>query len=213
MRTVTPYIHAGDPGALKTFIRTAFGADVLQLVNIGSPTVSGLTLGAALHCFVDDVEAAYEQALAAGARVLMGKGGEPANRAYGEHSAFVEDPWGNQWFLAKSLGRGGAQTGELMPYLYSEDARKLAAFLENAFGARAIDVYEQNGRITHTSASFGDSIVEFGEGPAHFRQALHLQVDDSAAMLERAILAGGTELRGEHAPGVKDPCGNHWYLV
>jgi len=41
----------------------------------------------------------YEQALRAGAKSLM----PPADQPYGDRSAGVTDPFGNQWFIATHI--------------------------------------------------------------------------------------------------------------
>ncbi|MGK2966898.1 MAG: VOC family protein [Tepidiformaceae bacterium] len=51
---------------------------------------------AALHVYSEDVDAAYQRALAAGATTEM----EPEDQIYGERSAVVLDPWGNRWAIA-----------------------------------------------------------------------------------------------------------------
>jgi uncharacterized glyoxalase superfamily protein PhnB len=49
-----------------------------------------------LYVYVADVDAAYRQALQAGGRSIM----EPADQFYGDRGAGVEDPAGNNWWLA-----------------------------------------------------------------------------------------------------------------
>lgn len=48
-----------------------------------------------LHRYVEDVDAAVAQAVAAGATVLR----EPKDQFYGDRAAVVSDPWGHQWSL------------------------------------------------------------------------------------------------------------------
>jgi PhnB protein len=45
---------------------------------------------------VNNVDAAYERAVKAGAKSLSA----PADQPYGDRNAGVEDPFGNQWYLA-----------------------------------------------------------------------------------------------------------------
>ena len=49
-----------------------------------------------LHLYVNDVDAQFEQAVAAGASVVS----EPKDQFYGDRSASVKDPFGHLWFLA-----------------------------------------------------------------------------------------------------------------
>lgn len=52
-----------------------------------------------LHVVVDDVDAAFARAVAAGATPLM----EPADMFWGDRYAQVEDPFGHRWSLATTL--------------------------------------------------------------------------------------------------------------
>jgi uncharacterized glyoxalase superfamily protein PhnB len=70
---------------------------------------------ARLQLYVEDVDAMYKRALAAGATSLR----EPADQFYGDRSAGVRDAFGNQWWLAthvedvspEEIGRRVAQQG------------------------------------------------------------------------------------------------------
>jgi uncharacterized glyoxalase superfamily protein PhnB len=70
---------------------------------------------ARLQLYVEDVDAVYRRALAAGATSLR----EPADQFYGDRSAGVQDAFGNQWWLAthiedvtpEEIGRRAAQQG------------------------------------------------------------------------------------------------------
>jgi uncharacterized glyoxalase superfamily protein PhnB len=163
---------------------------------------------ASLHYFVEDVDAAYRQAIAAGASVLMGSVGEPADRPYGERSAFVQDPFGNQWFLGKHLRAGGQQAGELTPHLNPSSGRGQVAFLEAAFGGKTLGVYEHEGKVMHAAVMVGDSMVEMGESE-RFPMALSLRVDDPDAARARALEAGASKGPDDC---LVDPFGNQWYL-
>ena len=52
----------------------------------------------ALFLSVDDLEASYERALAAGATSLQ----TPIYQGYGR-TAWVKDNWGNTWYLAAAM--------------------------------------------------------------------------------------------------------------
>lgn len=235
-KTVTPVICTVQPDMMLDFLEEAFGATITQEDSLpggallgcarvgqsmlrvnGGKSAEGDEMRAALHYFVSDVDAAYRRATAAGAKVMMGGEGEPADRAYGERSAFLEDPFGNHWFLAKNLEPGQDKTGELLPYLYPSNARGLIAFLEKAFGGKGLEVHEQDGRVMHAGVQIGDSVVEMGEASS-FPQAVSLYVEDPDAAYARAIAAGATSLwepadqaYGERTAGIVDPYGNHWY--
>jgi uncharacterized glyoxalase superfamily protein PhnB len=49
-----------------------------------------------IYLYVNDTDAVYKRALQAGATSLM----EPADQFYGDRSAGVQDPCGNQWWIA-----------------------------------------------------------------------------------------------------------------
>jgi PhnB protein len=131
----TPQICVADAGAAIAFYRKAFGADELvrhhapddrvmhsELLiyggrllvvddfdadEIGSPTrLGGTTMR--LHLYVDDVDALYHRAVAAGARAVR----PPEDAFWGDRYAIVEDPAGHFWSLATpvdSLSPAGQQ--------------------------------------------------------------------------------------------------------
>lgn len=53
-----------------------------------------------IHCQVDDVEAHYRRARAAGATIV----GEPADQPYGERTYRALDPEGHRWIFGSPLG-------------------------------------------------------------------------------------------------------------
>jgi PhnB protein len=121
---VTPHLYVqrtdtnGAPEFLE-FVQAAFGADlefrvdtpaglvghaVLRLggaaIAVGEGHEPGFTAPAALYLYVDDCDALYAQAVAAGARGVHA----PADQPYGDRMGTLEDPWGNEWFVATHLG-------------------------------------------------------------------------------------------------------------
>lgn len=60
--------------------------------HLGGPAVS-------IMFYVEDCDAVYNQALAAGAKSLRG----PADQFYGDRMAGVEDPFGFQWWLGTHI--------------------------------------------------------------------------------------------------------------
>lgn len=112
--TVTPYLTVEDPGAVIEFLKKAFDAKETYAMrddkgNIGHAEVkvgtSMLMLGKAhdqwkarpanFYLYVEDCDAAYKKAIAAGAKSL----GEPANQFYGDRHGGVEDSQGNNWWI------------------------------------------------------------------------------------------------------------------
>ena len=122
IQEVYPYLRVHDSAAAIDFYRRAFGAEELfrlcepsgrighAEVRIGPATVmlsdeyperdvrgprslGGTTFS--LHLHVDDVDAAFERAVSAGAAVVR----PLQNQFYGERSGTVRDPFGHEWLL------------------------------------------------------------------------------------------------------------------
>jgi PhnB protein len=113
--TVTPYLTVDDPGAVIDFLKKAFNAQETFAmrdekgkvqhaeVKIGDSMVM---LGAAhdqwkarpsnFYLYVEDVDAMYKQAVAAGGKSIS----EPATQFYGDRHGAVEDSQGNNWWVA-----------------------------------------------------------------------------------------------------------------
>lgn len=114
-QTVTPYLMVKGAAGLVDFMKAAFGAtERMRQGEPGGPIAHGeVQIGdsvimfadasekypareAAIHLYVDDVDAVYKTALAAGATSER----EPEDQRYGDRSAGVVDPFGIQWWLA-----------------------------------------------------------------------------------------------------------------
>jgi len=115
MHTVTPYIIVDGVEKLIDFLKRAFGAQDAHIAHTADGKVmhaqvrigdSNIMFADAtpqfaatqivLHLYVPDVDATYKDAVAAGGLSLR----EPANQFYGDRSAGVSDPFGNQWWLS-----------------------------------------------------------------------------------------------------------------
>lgn len=113
--TVTPYllvadgqqmvdfVEAGLGGTLRFASRMPDGSIAHAEVQIGSSLVMlGQVRGdhppmpTMLYVYVEDCDAAYDRAVAAGAEPMM----PPANQFYGDRSGTVRDADGNWWCLA-----------------------------------------------------------------------------------------------------------------
>jgi uncharacterized glyoxalase superfamily protein PhnB len=106
--TLTPRIVTDDEPGLVQFLRRAFGATgelepgrpATMQIGDSRLLVSGVgprpKVAAFLYLYVNDADAAYRRAVAAGARSLE----EPLDTPYGDRRAMVEDRWGNVWQLA-----------------------------------------------------------------------------------------------------------------
>ena len=231
--TVTPFLMARNGPAFVEFLKSAFGAqetfmksgeigmhaelkigDTMVMVGGGGAMPEKST--GAYHIFVDDPDATYQRALQAGATSL----GAVEDRHYGERSGFVEDPFGNYWYIAKPLAHGTHFKGlrSVNPYLHPSSARGLMDFLKKAFDAEELAFFEQGGRVAHAQARIGDSVVEMGEGPPR-PASLYIYVEDPDAVYRAALAAGATSVHepkdqayGERNATVLDPYGNHWLL-
>jgi len=113
--TVTPYLVAKDAAALIDFITSGLGgqekfvmrrpdgsighAEMIvgdSHVMIGQAGGANQAFPAMLYLYVANVDALYQQAVAAGATALH----EPTTQFYGDRHGAVVDSNGNQWWIA-----------------------------------------------------------------------------------------------------------------
>lgn len=113
--SITPYLLVPDTGAQLDFIVNALGGSEVFSMHMPDGTLMhaetqlgdskvmlGLSMGehqpltAMLYFYVPDVDAVYKQALGAGGESIQ----EPKDQFYGDRTAAVQDPNGNQWYLA-----------------------------------------------------------------------------------------------------------------
>ena len=121
---ITPYLAVDDGNAAIEFYKKAFDAqEVMRMPGQDGKGVghadlllfgrmhimladampegfrSPRALGGSpvlLSVYVDDVDAAFDRAVAAGAKVVR----PVADQFYGDRAGGVEDPFGHQWYLA-----------------------------------------------------------------------------------------------------------------
>jgi PhnB protein len=111
-RTLSPYLVVEGADELVEFVSKVFDAperrrrtgeagglhselelgDSVLMVGEGGAT----TFPAMLNVYVEDADAVYERALAAGASSAA----EPHDTSFGDHLAAFDDRWGNQWWVA-----------------------------------------------------------------------------------------------------------------
>jgi PhnB protein len=114
--TVTPYLLVQGADKLIDFVKKAFDAKETDRYSMpdGSVGHAEIRLGdsvimlseamgeeynpmtAGIHLYVENCDATYQRALNAGATSTM----QPADQFYGDRSAGVRDPFGNQWWIA-----------------------------------------------------------------------------------------------------------------
>jgi PhnB protein len=145
---VTPYLSVNDAAAAIEFYKQGFGAtEVMRLpgpngklghaeIKIGDALVmladefpeygnlSPKTLGGSavrLHLYVTDVDAFFDKAVAAGAKVLI----PIADQFYGDRSGRLEDPFGHVWLVSTHIE-------DVSP---EEMQRRMAAYSEKEAGS------------------------------------------------------------------------------
>lgn len=114
-RTVTPYLVVEGAAAVLDFVKEAFGAEEKfrmdtpdgtighaevqigdSMVMMGDAGDQNPAMPAMIHLYVDDCDATYERALAAGGMSARA----PTDQFYGDRSAGVRDTAGNLWWIA-----------------------------------------------------------------------------------------------------------------
>ncbi len=113
--TVTPYITVDNAGAVIDFLKKAFDAQESfamrddkgnvqhaevkvgnSIVMLGSSHDQWKARPANFYVYVEDCDAVYKQALAAGGTSLS----EPQTQFYGDRHGGVTDSQGNNWWIA-----------------------------------------------------------------------------------------------------------------
>jgi uncharacterized glyoxalase superfamily protein PhnB len=88
-------VHRGEAGSVQ-HAEMRLGSATVMLGTAGAgrePFRSHPTGGSLLYCAVDDVDALYDRACAAGAEIPL----EPTDTDYGSRDFTVRDPEGNLW--------------------------------------------------------------------------------------------------------------------
>jgi len=113
----------------------------------------------------------------------------------------------------------------ITPYLLVSGVPRLIEFLTEAFEAKMIHRVDRvDGSTAHAQVRIGDSLVMMGEPMEQMQPmpaAIFLYVPDCDAVYKRALKAGGTscmpvttmQFSGQRYGGVKDPCGNLWWIA
>ena len=113
--TVTPYITVEDAGEVIEFLKKAFGAQETfamrdehgkvrhaevklgtSMLMLGSSHDQWKARPANFYIYVEDVDAVYKKAVAAGGKALS----EPETQFYGDRHGAVTDSQGNTWWVA-----------------------------------------------------------------------------------------------------------------
>jgi uncharacterized glyoxalase superfamily protein PhnB len=240
--TITQYLVVSDANRLIEFLKSVFaGVERFRAQRPGSSAVmhaevqigdSVIEMGdanekvplrpAALHIYVDDVDAVYAKALVKGARSIS----SPTDQEYGERGASVVDEFGNHWYIATPLKGEKIPEGlrAVTPYLALENTGRFIQFIKEAFGAQEkLVVPSPEGGIAHAKIAIGDSILEMSDAHGVYKPmpcGLHLYVPDTDAVYEQALRAGAKSITtpadqpyGDRSAGVVDPFGNQWFIA
>jgi PhnB protein len=237
---VTPYIAVHRGEELVDFVKTVFGAvetfraqgsaggmhvearigNSMVMMGVAPPHIEETP--AALHVYVDDVDAAYRKALEIGASSISA----PTDHEYGERGASVRDVSGNFWYLARTLS--GPPTPEglrtVTPYFHPRSGAQMIDFLKRAFGAEEVARYQDaSGAIVHARVTINGAAIEMGEAHGPYQPmstATYLYVRDVDATYQRALDAGATSVLaptdqpyGDRNAWVRDPEGYTWYIA
>jgi uncharacterized glyoxalase superfamily protein PhnB len=116
--TITPFLVVAGAEKLIDFLKQAFGAKETFRTALPDGTIkhaeikignSMLMMGDAkgecapsksmFYLYVEDTDALYQSALAAGATSIM----PPSDQFYGDRSGGVKDPFGNEWWIATHI--------------------------------------------------------------------------------------------------------------
>jgi PhnB protein len=118
LHSVAVYFHPLGAPKFIDFVEKAFGATVIErhqsdegfvyhskvrigdsIIELGEPHDQWQPMQSAIYLYVEDVDATYKQALSAGATSAL----EPTDQPYGDRSAWVNDEFGNVWYLSSLL--------------------------------------------------------------------------------------------------------------
>ena len=115
--TVLPFVYAAKARVFIDFLKRAFAAEEMgvyeesgrvmhaavrigdAVLEMGEPREEVQPMPSRFFLYVDDCDAWYRRAVAAGATSLE----EPADQSYGHRTAVVVDPFGYQWVPASLL--------------------------------------------------------------------------------------------------------------
>jgi PhnB protein len=116
--SVTPYLVVQGAGKLIDFMKAAFGAQEIfrmpmpdgsighaelrigdSMIMLGEARDQWKAMPTTLQLYLEDVDAAYARAVAAGGTPVA----EPQNQFYGDRRGGVQDMCGNYWWMATHI--------------------------------------------------------------------------------------------------------------
>ncbi len=184
LHSVTSYLHPKGTDELIDFLKRAFNASEAMRVQPPGEVVhhakirigeSMVEMGEAhapygpmptlFHLYVEETDAVYRRALAAGGVSLS----EPANRPWGFRNAGVRDPGGNQWWINAPIARTAIQeepmesaslesARQVMPFMYIREAADAVDFYKRVFAATELmREVQPDGLVSHAHFKIGDA--------------------------------------------------------
>ncbi|PYT79430.1 MAG: hypothetical protein DMG40_16360 [Acidobacteria bacterium] len=239
--SITPYIVVSGASQFIDFLRRAFdGQERIRVplpdgklmhaeVAIGNGVIETADANEQIppaptdiHLYVNDADATFDRALAAGAASIYRPTDEHPS---GDRWGALTDLFGNRWYIATPKGWTPGPEGlrSVQPYLHLREAHKMILFMEAAFGAEEMGVHKSpEGRVVHATMRIGNATLEIDEAHGEYQPKpchLHIFVPDADATYAQALGAGATSVEpptdkpyGDRSAGVKDPFGNTWYL-
>ncbi|MCH2248420.1 MAG: VOC family protein [Cognatishimia sp.] len=116
------------------------------------------------------------------------------------------------------------QPGTITPYFTVDDADLFLQFISDLFDAKVVkDDRHPNGKVQHARALIGDSLIMLNESSKDYTatyQQMHIYVSDADASFAKAIEIGAEAImepnlrpHGDRMAGIKDPCGNIWWMA
>ena len=241
--TVMSYLHPHGAPRLIDFMTRAFNATELfraqspdgivhhakirigqSVVEMGEAQGPFQPMPTVYHLYVDDTDAAFKRARAAGGIALS----EPADQPWGFRNAGIKDPGGNEWWInapiAAPVAAASVEFHNLTPFLTVHDVHKTVEFLRAAFDATVV-IFDRGGDPPHDHAEvrIGESMLMIGEvvpGVQATSSGLYLRVANVDAAYQRALRAKAASVQaprdmpwGARMAHVRDAFGNSWFLV
>ena len=238
--SIIPYIIVRPAGRFIDFLKASFGGTERLRVptSDGSIMHAEMAIGnglielsdgsaqypeapCAIHLYVDNADKTYQRALQAGATSIYAVADQP----WGDRQGAVKDSFGNHWYIAKANWTPGPDgIPSVQPFLHLRDANSMIVFLQSAFGAEPLGIAKSpEGMIHHGTIRIGNATLEIDEAHDEFQPMpchLHVYVPDADAAYAQALKAGATSIEapqdkdyGERSAGVKDACGNSWFIA
>jgi PhnB protein len=240
-KTLSAYLRVAGGARLVDFFEKAFDAHVTSRdftndgrlmhadmmvqdsrLEVSDATPDAPPLPMMFILTVDDADAVYDKAIAAGAESLAA----PNDSHYGDHEAGVKDPSGNEWWITtrRTSAHSPADQQAIVPGFHAHNAAQLIDFLKEAFGAEdSIRFDEPDGTVRHARLKFGDAYLTIGEAHGAYQPkpgSYRLFVRNVDYVYAQAVHAGAKSLGapenrpyGERSATVLDPAGNRWFIA